>query len=261
MHQLLTWLYQTKAWSEQHQASASSGIDYFDYEEYHALDLEKTYFMDDIDWPYERLPDHHNKIGKCAYASRLLRLDATKLLPYLINSLQQNNVKLMKSKIDSVDDEIRSPFDCIINCTGDKVTRLIEDNEAFPMLGHFILLEKCNLNTRKLQYYDEQRYLAVIPRSQAIWLGGSAYSHCWNNSHSDNIFDAILNDCIALEPEIKDQQVIKKGFGLRSARSSIRLEGQRLGNKTWIHNYGHGGSAFSLFWGCANAKLSLVKTL
>ena len=38
-----------------------------------------------------------------------------------------------------------------------------------------------------------------------------------------------------------------------------RIEAERFGEKTVIHNYGHGGSGWSLSWGCADAAVALAK--
>jgi D-amino-acid oxidase len=42
--------------------------------------------------------------------------------------------------------------------------------------------------------------------------------------------------------------------------SGPRLEKEELGSKTLIHNYGHGGSGWSLSWGTGNQARELVKT-
>ncbi len=38
-----------------------------------------------------------------------------------------------------------------------------------------------------------------------------------------------------------------------------RIEAERFGEKTVIHNYGHGGSGWSLSWGCAEAAVALAQ--
>jgi len=55
-------------------------------------------------------------------------------------------------------------------------------------------------------------------------------------------------------PPILDQRV-----GLRPyRRTGIRLEREQLPDgRTVLHNYGHGGSGFTLAWGCAEAVLAL----
>jgi len=47
--------------------------------------------------------------------------------------------------------------------------------------------------------------------------------------------------------------------GLRPyRRTGIRLEREQLADgRTVLHNYGHGGSGFTLAWGCAGAVLRL----
>ncbi|WP_020528042.1 FAD-dependent oxidoreductase [Flexithrix dorotheae] len=52
---------------------------------------------------------------------------------------------------------------------------------------------------------------------------------------------------------ISTDRVIKETVGLRPFRKNgFRLESEELGNKTIVHNYGHGGSGWSLSWGTSN---------
>ena len=39
-----------------------------------------------------------------------------------------------------------------------------------------------------------------------------------------------------------------------------RIEAERIGRKTVVHNYGHGGSGWSLSWGAAEHALRLVRS-
>ncbi len=39
-----------------------------------------------------------------------------------------------------------------------------------------------------------------------------------------------------------------------------RLEAERFGEKTVVHNYGHGGSGWSLSWGCAEDAVALARS-
>jgi len=41
----------------------------------------------------------------------------------------------------------------------------------------------------------------------------------------------------------------------------VRLERDRLGDgRTVIHDYGHGGSGFTLSWGCASEVLDIAES-
>ncbi|SHN30857.1 Glycine/D-amino acid oxidase [Cyclobacterium lianum] len=59
--------------------------------------------------------------------------------------------------------------------------------------------------------------------------------------------------------KVSSSRVIKETVGLRPfRRSGPRIEIQELGNKTLIHNYGHGGSGWSLSWGSAMLACEMV---
>lgn len=56
-------------------------------------------------------------------------------------------------------------------------------------------------------------------------------------------------------------QVMKITVCLRPFRpAGPRLEAERFGEKTVIHNYGHGGSGWSLGWGCAAEAAALAQS-
>lgn len=54
-------------------------------------------------------------------------------------------------------------------------------------------------------------------------------------------------------------RIVKETVGLRPFRASgPRIESQQLGSKTLVHNYGHGGSGWSLSWGTGNMVRNMV---
>src|SRR5690606_34507356 len=59
---------------------------------------------------------------------------------------------------------------------------------------------------------------------------------------------------------ISMDRIVKETVGLRPFRASgPRLDVEMLGNKTIVHNYGHGGSGWSLSWGTGNIARNNVK--
>ena len=53
--------------------------------------------------------------------------------------------------------------------------------------------------------------------------------------------------------DIAENRIIKKVAGLRPfRRSGFVVRAESLGDKTVIHNYGHGGCGVTLSWGTAN---------
>lgn len=60
---------------------------------------------------------------------------------------------------------------------------------------------------------------------------------------------------LAIAPDL----VVKETVGLRPYRKTgFRIEAETLGNKTIVHNYGHGGSGWSLSWGTARMAVALA---
>jgi D-amino-acid oxidase len=54
-------------------------------------------------------------------------------------------------------------------------------------------------------------------------------------------------------------RIVKETVGLRPFRASgPRIEREQMGSKTIIHNYGHGGSGWSLSWGTGNMARNMV---
>ncbi|KAK6043746.1 hypothetical protein COOONC_18749 [Cooperia oncophora] len=63
-------------------------------------------------------------------------------------------------------------------------------------------------------------------------------------------------------PALKKAKVMSHHVGLRPGRSDVRLEAEiktSNGKKVLIvHNYGHGGSGVTLFWGCAMDVVKII---
>jgi D-amino-acid oxidase len=59
--------------------------------------------------------------------------------------------------------------------------------------------------------------------------------------------------------KISMDRIVKETVGLRPYRTmGPRIEKEALGSKTLVHNYGHGGSGWSLSWGSADLATELV---
>ncbi len=71
----------------------------------------------------------------------------------------------------------------------------------------------------------------------------------------------IVDEC-SRALKIEKPDVLSERVGLRPFRKSgVRLErGCLRDGRTVVHNYGHGGSGFTLSWGCANAVLELASS-
>ncbi|MEO0629567.1 MAG: FAD-dependent oxidoreductase [Planctomycetota bacterium] len=61
-------------------------------------------------------------------------------------------------------------------------------------------------------------------------------------------------------PDLSDDMVMRVVAGIRPCREGgLKLQPGKLGSRTVIHNYGHGGCGVTLSWGCAELVGDMVK--
>ncbi len=87
-------------------------------------------------------------------------------------------------------------------------------------------------------------------------LGGiavAAGTACTPHAYVDKHFNISLGKYRIPKLRLSLDRIVKETVGLRPFRASgPRLDCEMLGNKTIVHNYGHGGSGWSLSWGTGN---------
>ncbi len=98
----------------------------------------------------------------------------------------------------------------------------------------------------------------IFPRSRDIVLGGTAQPNAWDLSPQDADRAEILGKAALLDPLFNEVEILSEAVGLRPARPTVRLELEKTGDQTVVHNYGHGGAGFTLSWGCAEEVVDLV---
>ena len=81
--------------------------------------------------------------------------------------------------------------------------------------------------------------------------------HQYSEKTNPNEIKQLINRCEQIEPAIKGLPILETTVGLRPGRPSIRLEKASNGI---IHHYGHGGSGFTVCWGCAEAVVRMVES-
>ena len=116
---------------------------------------------------------------------------------------------------------------------------MVEPDESLPIFLH---------NTQP--FY-------IVPRKDATIIGGTFEEYETETITNSNILEGLHQQAISVFPQLKNTTIKGSWAGLRPYRKEIRLEkepGQNI-----IHNYGHGGSGFTLAWGCAEEVLSILQ--
>jgi D-amino-acid oxidase len=153
-------------------------------------------------------------------------------------------------------DDVSREFDVVLNCAGIGARKLVDDHDLEPHRGQVVLVKKLDLPGAVV--CDDVPLMYAIPRANDCVFGGT-------NEHSDDLMPdpattaAIVSECCATL-KIAPPPIITTRVGLRPFRKSgVRLElGRMADGRPLIHNYGHGGSGFTLSWGCAETVLKLV---
>ena len=184
-------------------------------------------------------------------------MDTTIYLDYLANRFQKGGGKIISGvRLDKLDD-VDPEFDVVINCAGIGARELARDSDLEPHRGQVAIVPKPD-NLKCAIVCDDAPLMYAIPRTNDCVFGGT------NDVNDDLTPDPKTKEAIVAECsrvlEIERPRVLRERVGLRPFRKSgVRLEEEKLRDgRTVIHNYGHGGSGFTLSWGCAENVFELV---
>jgi D-amino-acid oxidase len=180
-------------------------------------------------------------------------------LPYLQEKLAQLGVAIRIQQIDRFEDLLPQST-LIVNCTGLGSADLCQDASMYPAQGQIAVVQCDGINEVIAGTWDAQRPLYIIPRGPDIVLGGTFVVDGRNTTPDESATRDIRSRCEKLVPTLANAKLITSKAGLRPCRQAgPRLELERRGPQTIIHNYGHGGAGVTISWGCALRVVELMK--
>ena len=192
------------------------------------------------------------------FSIRVPLMDTTIYLDYLAKRFQKSggsiNANVRFEKLEGVDPK----FSLLINSAGIGARDLANDLDLEPHRGQVAIVPKID-NLKCAIVCDDAPLMYVIPRTNDCVFGGT-------NDTSDNLSadpattSTIVSECSRVL-KIDNPRVLRERVGLRPFRKSgVRVEKGKLSDgRTLIHNYGHGGSGFTLSWGCAEEVLNIAE--
>ena len=171
-------------------------------------------------------------------------------LPWLMNQIKAKGANIFQKGITDLK-ELENNFDVVVNCSALGARQLCNDASVIPFRGQVVLLEPGFPN---YIFLDNQTPSYIVPRKDATILGGTYEEGVFEATTEEASLNEILQKAYNILPALKERKVIGSWAGLRPFRNLVRLE--REGNV--VHNYGHGGSGFTLSFGCASEVVSLI---
>ncbi|HTE58628.1 MAG TPA: FAD-dependent oxidoreductase [Verrucomicrobiae bacterium] len=194
------------------------------------------------------------------YQTEAVLMDTTYYLNWLMDQFKELGGRIEQREIKHMDEAL-ADHRMVVNCSGLGSRELLGDKQLFPVRGQVVKI-KPNGFDHVLADDDGPNSLAVIiPRMHDTVLGGTKQVNDWNLEVDPQDTQDILQKARALSPAFESVEVISESVGLRPARSEVRLEIEKMGDKAVVHNYGHGGAGFTLSWGCATDVVRLVDDL
>jgi D-amino-acid oxidase len=191
-----------------------------------------------------------------AFWARVPLIDMTRYLPFLVERAAGMGIAMQRRRLESLS-EASEIAPRVANCSGLGARELVPDPEVTPLRGPKIVVANPGIDTFLIEGPPGPEGTSYHPHGDVVVLGGSA------KPSSDTTPDlteerAIIARCATIEPRLADPTVIEHRVGLRPSRADIRLEAERSGSATFVHNYGHGGMGVSLAWGCAAEATRLL---
>lgn len=194
------------------------------------------------------------------YAIEGLIMDTNIYMEYLVEKFKELGGKMIKKNVEDISEPLDN-FDTVINCTGLGSRKLFGDNAIYPTRGQTIAVKHNGFDHSIFEEEGPNSLAYIIPRINDIILGGTAQENNWSLEPDPKDAEDILRKCAAIRPEFKNVEILRYTVGLRPARSEVRLELEKVSDKNIVHNYGHGGSGFTLSWGCSQNVLRIVNKL
>ncbi len=184
-------------------------------------------------------------------------MDTTRYLAYLEQRLREAGGSMTGNLLFDRLDEVEREFELVINCSGIGAKTLVSDADLEPHRGQVAVVPKFDLPCAVV--CDDPPLMYAIPRTIDCVFGGT--NELSDNREPDPLATArIVSECSRVL-NIGEPEVIAAHVGLRPYRKGgVRLCRDRLDDgRAVIHNYGHGGSGFTLSWGCARDAYKLAQ--
>ncbi|KAJ6001092.1 hypothetical protein N7481_001501 [Penicillium waksmanii] len=199
-------------------------------------------------------------------------------LPWLVSQCLKRGVIFKRAFFNHILDATNPgvhPLDkvhVVVNCTGLMASKIggVEDEAVVPARGQIVVVR--NDAGRMLSISgtddgdDEACYVMTRAAGGGTILGGCYQKGSWDGNVDPTLAIRIMKRAVKLCPELTDGKgiehldIVRHGVGLRPVREGgTRIEKERIGGVTVVHNYGSGGAGYQNSYGCSLAAVKLIE--
>ena len=197
--------------------------------------------------PAEELPDG----TVAAIRTAVPVCDTRRHLPWLLDEFLRAGGNVIERELESLEEAFGlSPR--VVNCTGLGAAKLCDDQQMQPVRGQVVIIESAKVAEAPIDDTGPDP-IYVVPRGEECVLGGTTQHDDTRLTIDEDDTAHILAQCRARVPALANAPIREVKVGLRPYRKAVRLQAEtRPRGQLLVHNYGHGGSGFTLSWGCAD---------
>jgi D-amino-acid oxidase len=191
------------------------------------------------------------------FALKVPLTDTTIYLDYLSGRFEAAGGSFEPNAFLESLEEVPNEFGTIVHCAGIGARVLADDRHLEPHRGQVVLIPRIDLPYAVV--CDDWPLMYAVPRACDCLLGGSnELSDARDPSPAET--QSIVDQCRAVLA-LDEPTTFRERVGLRPFRKTgVRVEAGKLSDgRRVIHNYGHGGSGFTLSWGCAQMVSRLLR--
>lgn len=188
---------------------------------------------------------------KSGFSLNVPLTDTTVYLDYLANRFLKAGGQITENVHFENLEDVDPKFHLVINCAGIGARELVRDHDLQSHRGQVAIVPRIKVLSYAV-VCDDAPLMYAIPRRNDCVFGGT------NEVSDDLAADSATTTRIVAECsralKIEKPNIVTERVGLRPFRKSgVRVERDRLRDgRTVVHDYGHGGSGFTLSWGCAD---------
>lgn len=166
-------------------------------------------------------------------------------------------------RVGSIGELLDERADAIVNCTGLASRELASDPRMRPLFGQTVVASLEGLDPT-VSIGDDRNPAGVfyaIPRRSEIVIGGCTMA--WERAVAEGIGpepDPEIREGIlarAAQYGIVPRRILRDVAGLRPFRDAVRVERDPAEPRV-IHNYGHGGSGYTIARACAEDVAAII---
>lgn len=225
--------------------------------QYYRTPAEPPDWADSLPY-YRSLPADELPSGiVCGYCFEVPLIETPLYMPWLREQVLHYGGELVQRTVASLD-EVVGAWPVVVNCTGLGAHELVADDQMVPIRGQIVKVAPGAVENFLFDEDDSDQPIYLIPRRDGTIVGGTALHDDWDLTVRPETTEKILARARRLVPALTEAATLDVLVGLRPGRSQVRLEAERRGQTLVLHNYGHGGSGFTLSWGCAEDVVALA---